>query len=199
MVHIDNRKKKIIAAGLLLLCLGLAYRFLPQFQEIGRPSAEVSLKEKQLKKYRELVRSGKELEAQVRSQEQMIEQLESGLLSGKTSALAAVDVQNILNGIATTSGTEIKKVRVLKAEEMKRGEYVSVPVQFTLSTGIRQLKAILYGIEASNKYLRVEKISIKVPRLAKQKAEAAVQADMTVAGIMRRTDEPVSTQKAAQK
>lgn len=198
MVHIDNRKRGIIAAGLVLLCLGLGYRFLPQLQELGRPSAEVSLKEKQLRKYRETVRAGKEVEAQVESQEQLAGQLEAGLLTGRTAALAAVEIQNILNGIAAASGTEVSKVRVLKVEELKRSEYVSIPVQFTLSAGIRQLKGILYGIEKSPKYLRVEKITVKVPRLSRQKAEV-VHADMTVAGIMRRPDEPAPPPKTTQR
>jgi hypothetical protein len=189
-ISLDRRTKILVAAGCLLLIAGLAYRFQPSIQDLLGPGEEIAIKEKQLGKYRQMARSAELLTERYKANIKVLNKLRSGLLSGTTPALAAVDIQNILNGIAVKRGIEIRKVRVLKPEEMADAEYISIPVQFTLSSTIRQLKGVLYGIENASRYLSIKKITIRVPRTAKSKPQAMIQADLTVAGIMKWVQPP---------
>lgn len=181
----DKKRKYIIIIGAVLLLLGLIYRLFPFFQGIQSASAENVLKEKQLAKYRQMVHEGKNLEARLISLNRTLTRAESGLLTGKTPPLAAVDIQNILNKIASRSDVEMKTVRVLKPEKLDEKNYLSVPVQFSISSTIRQLKEILYRIETSPKYLTVKKVRINV---ARRGSSRQIRSDITVAGVMKKAE-----------
>jgi hypothetical protein len=82
---------------------------------------------------------------------------------------------------------EIKSVQVLKSQKQDSDLYISVPVQFTVSATIRQLKEILYKIEASPKFfLTVERIGISV---AGAGSPGQIRVDLTVSGIMKNVKE----------
>lgn len=180
---IDKEKKYILIAGAALLFFGLAYRLFPFFQGIQSSGAEIAVKERQLAKYRQAVKERNDIETRLVSINRSLERSEAGLLTGKTAALAAVDIQNILNEIASGSKVEIKSVRVLKSKELNEGYYISIPVRFTVNSTVRQLKEILYRIEASPKLLTVEKIRISVVR---RKNSRQVRSDITISGFMKK-------------
>jgi hypothetical protein len=148
----DKRRRSILIAGTVLLLFGLAYRFVPYFEGVQGGETEIAAQKKRIAKYRQTVKGRGELEASLATLNKSLEQAEAVLLTGKTEALAAVDVQNVLNEIALGSGVEIKSVQVLKSPQKDSDQYVSVPVQFSVNATIRQLKDILYKIEASPKF-----------------------------------------------
>jgi len=182
---IDKQKKYILLAAGILLLFGVIYRFFPFFQGIREAGAEIVLKKRQLAKYRQMVHEGNDLQAKINSLNRTLKQVESGLLTGKTPALAAVNIQNTLTEVASRSEVEIKKVRVLKPEKMDEEKYLTVPVQFTISSTIRQLKEILYRIESSPKYLTIKKIRISVRHGRHRRDLGQIQSDLTVAGVMK--------------
>jgi len=185
-LNVDKRKKYIFIIGAILLLLGLVYRSFPFLQGLQAAGEEIVLKERQVAKYRQMVHQTNGFEARLISLNRTLDRAESGLLTGDTPALAAVDIQNILNKIAGGSDVEIRTVRVLKTKELDEGDYLSVPVQFTITPTIKQLKEILYRIETSSKYLTVKKIRITVPR---RKGPEKIQSDLTVVGVMKSAQE----------
>jgi type II secretory pathway component PulM len=182
---IDKQKKYILLAVGILLLFGIIYRFFPFFQGIQEAGAEIVLKERQLAKYRQMVQEGDDLQAKINFLTRTLKQVEFGLLTGETPALAAVNVQNTLNEVASKSELEIKRVRVLKPEKMDGENYLIVPVQFTISSTIGQLKEILYRIESSPKYLTIKKIRISVRHGRHRTDLGQIQSDLTVAGVMK--------------
>jgi len=182
---IDKQKKYLLIFVAVLLLFGVIYRFFPFFQGIKEAGAAIVLKERQLAKYRQMIQEGDNLQARINSLNRTLKQVESGLLTGDTPALAAVNVQNTLDEVASRSKVEIKSVRVLKPEKMDEEKYLAVPVQFTISSTIRQLKEILYRIESSPKYLTVKKIRITVRQRRHRKSLGQIQSDLTVAGVMK--------------
>jgi len=184
---IDKRRRYLLIAGAVLLLFGLAFRFFPYLEGIQGGEAEIAAQKKRIAKYRQTVKGRGELEASLVSLNKSLERVEAGLLTGKTTALAAVDIQNILKEIALGSGVEIKSLQVLKSEKKDSDQYIGVPVQFTVNTTIRQLKDILYKIEASPKFfLTVERIGISV---AGAGSPGQIQVDVTVSGIMKNVKE----------
>lgn len=170
-----------------MLLFGLAFRLFPFFEGIQGGETDIAAQKKRVAKYRQTVKGRGELEARLVSLNKSLEQVEAGLLTGKTAALAAVDIQNILNEIAFGSGVEIKSLQVLTSQKQDSDQYISVPVQFTVSATIRQLKDILYKIEASPKFfLTVERIGISVAGAA---GPGQMRVDITVSGIMKNVKE----------
>jgi hypothetical protein len=184
---VDKRRRYLLIAGAVLLLFGLAFWLFPFFEGIQGGGTDIAAQKKRVAKYRQTVKGRGELEARLVSLNKSLERAEAVLLTGKNSALAAVDIQNILNEIALGSGVEIKSVQVLKSQKQDSDPYVSVPVQFTVSATIRQLKDILYKIEASPKFfLTVERIGISVTGAG---SPGQMRLDITVAGIMKNVKE----------
>jgi hypothetical protein len=183
----DKRRRYLLIAGAVLLLFGFAFWLFPFIEGIPGGGTDITTQKKRVAKYRQAVKGRGELETRLVSLSKSLEVAEAGLLNGKTAALAAVDIQNILNEIALGSGVEIKSVQVLKSQKQDSDPYVSVPVQFTISATIRQLKDILYKIEASPKFfLTVERIAISVVGAA---GPGQIRIDLTVAGVMKNVKE----------
>lgn len=186
---IDKRRRYLLIAGAVLLLFGLAFWVFPYLEGIQGGDADVAAQKKRIAKYRQTVKGRGELEAMLVSLTKSLERGEAGLLTGKTAALAAVDIQNTLNEIVIGSGLEIKSVQVMKSPNQKQDAdlYISIPVQFTVSATIRQLKDILYKIEASPKFfLTVERIGISVSGAG---GPGQMRCDITVSGIMKNVKE----------
>ena len=192
----DKKRRYLLIAGAALLLFGLAFRLYPYYEGMMGGETDIAATKNRIAKYRQAVKGKGELEARLASVKKSLEQAEAGLLTGKTAALAAVDIQNTLNEIALASGVEIKSMQVLKSQKAelsvhnpkKDAElYVSVPVQFSVLLTIRQLKDILYKIEASPKFfLTVEWIRISV---AGAGAPGQIRCDIAVSGIMKNVKE----------
>jgi Tfp pilus assembly protein PilO len=185
-MKIDKRSKYILIMGIVLLLFGVIYRIYPVLQGMQTGSDEMQLKLKQLAKYRQMVKEEAGIKTRVQYMERLLKRLESGLLTGETSSLAAVDIQNNLNEIAGKSNVTLKMVRVLKAEKVEEKPYLSVPVQFTVDTNINQLLEVLYGICTSTKILTTKEVKINV---ATRRRTTTIHSDITVSGLMKKFED----------
>jgi hypothetical protein len=184
---IDKKRRYLLIGGGMLLLFGFAFWLFPFFEGIQGGVNDITAQKRRIAKYQQTVKGRGELEARLAFLRKSLERAEAGLLTGKTAALAAVDVQNVLNEIALGSGVEIKSMQVLKSPQKDSDIYISVPVQFTVSATIRQLKDILYKIESSSKFfLTVERIGISVVGAA---STGQIRCDINVSGIMRNVKE----------
>jgi len=181
-LKIDKEKKYILIAGAVLLFFGLIYRFSPDLDFLNTTTEEIQLKEKKLIKYRQMVREKNFLEKKLISLNRTIDRAEAGLLTGKTPALAGVDLQNILTEIVSKSEIEIKTMRVMKPEEFEAFDYLGILIQATFVARTRQLKEILYQIEASDKLLAIKELKIR--SLRRRKEPGMVQTTIRVEGYM---------------
>jgi hypothetical protein len=78
-------------------------------------------------------------------------------------------------------------MQVLGSQKRDSELYISVPVQFIVSVTIRQLKDMLYKIEASPKFfLTVERIQISVVGAS---GPGQIRVDIIVAGVMKNVKE----------
>lgn len=185
----NPRTRTLIIAGAVLLFLGLVYRGGLVYEEMSGEQAGVAAIEKRVAKYRRIVAGKAALEARLAALESKGRQAEKDLLTGKTDALAAVDVQNILNEIAVASGVEIKRMQVLKSDPSHPEDdpYISVPVQFSVIVTIGQLLDMLYKIETrADFFLTVQWIRINT---AGTGGDGKIRCDMVVAGIMKNISE----------
>jgi Tfp pilus assembly protein PilO len=182
---LDKQKKTLLIIGAVVLFIGAIFRFFPFFENIESLDDEISLKEKNLIKYRQMLRERNDLEARLVSLNRVIENAESGLLDGKTPALGAVDVQNILKEITDKSDMEVLSMRVMKPENKEEDIYMTIPVQITIRSSIRELKEFFYQLESSSTLLKVSDCRIRVIR---GRIEGQVQATLTVQGFMKKHD-----------
>lgn len=179
---LTRERKYVLLIGAVLLFFGFVYRIFPFFQGFYEGSDQINAKQKQLEKYQRILGQEKQLKGRLSALSKSLKRGESKFLSGRTPSLAAVDMQNILNRITSKSGVDIKSVRVLKAVKQEDERYLSIPVKFSIISTLRHLKEVLYGIEASGKFLTVRAMSINV---SSRKNRALLRVEMTVAGFMK--------------
>ncbi|RLB85188.1 MAG: hypothetical protein DRH24_02825 [Deltaproteobacteria bacterium] len=182
---INKEKRYILIAGTALLLLGLIYRFSPGLDFFYSSQEEILLKKKKLFKYRQLVQEKNVFEKKLISLNRTLDRAESALLKGKTSALAAVELQNILKKMTGESQVGIKTMRVLKPEETEKEKYLGILVQFTFASTTRQLKEILYKIETSAKLLAIRELRI---RNFRRRQAGQIQTTIVAEGFMIKGD-----------
>jgi len=177
----------------LLLMAGAVYRFWPQIQDIFAADDTIALKKNRLIKYQKMLHSAGDLEKELSLLEAALKRGEAGLLTGKTPALAAADIQKVVHEIAKKSQVEIQSVRVLKPKDVGGSRYLSIPVQVSIKGVMRQLTDFLYQIIRSSKYLTVQEVRINVTRRrlrGKTSASKLIKADITINGFLKSSDKP---------
>jgi hypothetical protein len=188
--EIDKKRKYFLMAMILLLIAGAIYRMWPQIESVFVSDGTIAIKEKQLFKYRKMLQSTGDLEKQVANSQKILKQSESGLLTGKTPALAAADIQKVIREMANKSQMEIKSIRVLKPKDVEKGLYLSIPVEFVAKGVISELKGFLYQITASPKYLTVEKVKTSVMLRRNRQAKSGklenITANITINGFLKK-------------
>ncbi|MBI5557266.1 MAG: hypothetical protein HY885_06475 [Deltaproteobacteria bacterium] len=185
---IDSKKKRqyILIAVAVILFIGVIIRYFTALPGLSDGSGDISLKEKKIAKLQERVENKENLQKQLIRLSKEVAQAENGLLNGKTPPLAAVDLQNRLTDIAVKAGAVISSQRVLTPATPKENEdlpYLEIPVQISMTLSMRQLQEMLYNIAAAPVFLQVTDATVKI----KNKTEGALQADLTVAGMMHNT------------
>jgi Tfp pilus assembly protein PilO len=176
-----NRRHMVMIA-VALVSLALIYRFLPELKELVSFKEEIELKEARIIKYKKMVREGKGLARKLAALKTNLSQLESRLLSGRSPSLAGVEIQEIIQEIASRSNLRVDRVSVLKPKDIDKTPYISIPVNFSLMLSVRQLKEVLHAIESSRVFLKVTELTVRYHRSLKWD----VQCQVTVAGLMKR-------------
>jgi hypothetical protein len=183
--NITKERKYLLIAGSVLLLLGVLYRFSPTIQDLKPAGSENVLKKKKILKFRNKVLKKDSLQSQLMALNRNLERGEFGLLSGTTPALSAVEIQNALNGISEKIDINMETMRVLKPVDLEKMEYLSVPVQFSFKSTIRQLKELLYQIESSPKILTVTQMRIRRIRTDPEHIDSTI----TVSGFFKKEKE----------
>jgi hypothetical protein len=180
---LTRERKIILIGGAILLLLGLIYNLAPSVQGMLSEDETLGLKEQKLMKYTAKVNEKASLTQQEKALRNRLKRIEAGLLTPKTPALAAVDIQTMVRDIAASYGAEVKTMRILNAVSEEDQAYVAIPVEVTLSSSVRQLVEVLYGIETSNRLLHVADITA---RAAGGRKGDTILSTMTVEGFMKK-------------
>jgi len=157
----NKERVYILITGGMLIILGCIYRFYPLIDSFNYSNDEINIREAKILKYRQIASERDSIENRFNHLNREIERVGKVLLNGTTPALAAVDLQNMINDIAKRSGVEISTMRVLTAEKLDHDDYLKIPVEFSLESNVRQIKEMLYQIESSSKFLAIGKASLR--------------------------------------
>jgi len=182
---LTKERKIILIGGAILLLLGLIYNLAPTVQGVFSDDEALALKEQKLTKYVAKVNEKTSLAQQAKALENRLRRIEAGLLTPKTPALAAVDIQTMIRDIAVRYGAEVKTMRILSAVSSEDNAYMAIPVEVTLSSDVRQLVEVLYGIETSSRLLQVVDLT---SRAAGGRSGNTILSTMTVEGYMKRQE-----------
>jgi hypothetical protein len=175
----DKNKKLIIilsvSAGLLLFILGVV-SVLKYNMKIEKT---ISQKKKEIAKHSTIVAKKEGVEARLQYLQNQRADFDRKLLSGDTPAVAAAELQTILNDMASEFDLMIASQRIITPKE--RGIFLEVPVQITTQCTITKLKELLYQIETYSKFLSISSLDVRVVRARDPKD---VKATIDISGFI---------------
>ncbi|MDA3896809.1 MAG: type II secretion system protein GspM [Desulfobacteraceae bacterium] len=184
MFNIDQRKKYIFTIGLILLILAIFYRTYPIVESAYPTEEKIALLKTQFAGYKHQFEKSKQLKSKIQQSTNMLIEFETHLFKGETPALAAVEIQSILDQIASENNMEISSIQVLKGKKIQIGlPYGNVNVRLTFASTISKFKSMLYAIDTSSKFLKVTEITVRSSS-RKKDDNRLLDVTMTVAGLM---------------
>ncbi len=180
-----KERKIILLCGLLLLAAGLVYRFQPGIGSLFITDDELTLKKKKLAKITQRIENRENYKTALSKARKTLEKFEKQLLRGNTPSLAAVDMQNIVKDIVYKAGVDISRLQVLKPGDPDPTGYAAIRIKFEIYTNIRQLKDVVYGIETSERILRIEEMDSRRTKTRPDPDHPVkIKTDLTVKGYM---------------
>jgi hypothetical protein len=181
--EITRERKIILIGGAVLLLLAAIYRFYPLIGPMFSGSDEIRMKQEILGRYQNVVARGDRVDADYARVSRMLSRVDAGLLSGATESLAAVEIQNIINTIATANNIKIETMQVMRTRDVDEVGYAMIPVRFVFGSDIPQLKDMLYGIESHDKLLIVSEINVGI---STSRRTDDIRSTVAVEGVMKK-------------
>lgn len=182
-IVMTRERKLIVAIGGAMLFFALAYLISTSIRNALPSQEAIALKQQKLSKYREKVLEKKSLVQKKTTLQSAIKRFEISLLGGKTSALAAVEVQQIVSDIIKGVGGQIRTTRILSAHQEDQNNYTTIPIEISIQVSLKQLVDILYKIHTSEKALRMADIGIRI--VGSRTEHQTILSTMTVEGFMK--------------
>lgn len=177
-----KERKYLFLCGAVLLLAGLVYRFYPFDAGLTGSRENLALKQRKIIKYSSVVQQKESVEKHIKNLNRIVAASSKQILKGSTPALAAVDIQNILNQIADRVEISISRIDIKKETRIKGENIISIPVRFNIVSTTGQLKDMVYHIESSEKLLRIVDIKSNV---LKKKYPEQIRSTITVEGFIR--------------
>ncbi|MBE7414310.1 MAG: hypothetical protein HS130_03390 [Deltaproteobacteria bacterium] len=168
----------LLAATLIaFLAAGSVYEYYSGMKE------EARRKGGELVVWADLVGQADELEELVEKKRDELQELEEGLLPGRTPSLGAAHLQGAFRDYSARSGIRITSERALKSVD--RGRYVGVPVEFRFRAGISELKELLSDMKGSGPAMGVRSVRI---RSRGEREPGRLDVTLVVEGVIRKAE-----------
>lgn len=150
----------MLAAGATTsaLLVVAALLVLPAARHWAERREEVHANRERARRYEQLVASERALGARVAARRRELAAL--GVAEGVTPAVAASNIQSLLQSYVRASGATLDRVDVVGEAKVDDGGVAGIPVQLTAHGDIHGLVALLRQIEEGGKLLLVDELTI---------------------------------------
>lgn len=194
MTRLSRREQLMVGMALLVAFVlgGYLYLVEPRWAEIKDLEQDrIPAREQVLAKARGRIAQREAIQSQLAEVSRAVEELSKRLLAGPTPPLAASELQKLVKELAAETDVEVRSERILQPVE--RGELLEVPLEITVSGGIREVVNLLYGLDGTTKLLTLRDLKIRVMSVGQPRG---LLTTLTVSGFMRPS---VTAQRPAEK
>lgn len=182
MNRLSKREQFMVgtAVALAVLIGGYLYGVEPWWIELtDLAENRIPAREQVLVKARTRIAEREAIQRQLAEVSRAAEGLSERLLPGITPPLAASELQKLVKELAAETGVEIRSERILPPVE--RGELLEIPVEITVSGGIREVVNLLYRLEGTTKLLTLHDFKARVVSIGQPKD---LLTSLTVSGFI---------------
>ena len=186
----------MVLAGAAAVFLLLEVVMLPTMDSVGKLGDALPLKEKTLHKYRRMVAAASDQRSGLQGIEIRLAEAEKGLLSNRTPALAAAELQELIKQLMTQHGMEMRNAAFRPARVLKAAgaTYSVVPLSLSFQCRLDQLTSFLLAAHGSRKVLALDHLSITALPARSARPQKMVTVRMVIRGLM--LAEPAPTPKS---
>lgn len=169
MATITTRERALIgiAGGAVLVTLGWILVIEPLRARNRELADLVPARELVLAKRRELIARAPEVKRELAEAAQRSAALKTRLLTAAAPPVAASELVKIVKDAAGQAGLEVRSERILTPTA--RGELLEIPLEITVSGGIRELVSLLYKLDEAPKLLTLQDVKIRVLNVSQPK------------------------------
>lgn len=172
----------ILIGGLVVLVAKLVV--LPLLESQREVQQALVQKRRALSRYEEYIRSGKDIEEELKQVTQQAEIVQSKLLPGETPQIIAANLQEILKKLSEKNGVQIRSFRIGEPKETPFYLKIPVTIEINPTRAMASLTFFLYDIENYEKFLLISDLDVTAPNL---RNPTEVQGSLTVTGFTRNT------------
>ena len=161
-MNISKRDKKILTIGgvAVALFLFITYVISPFIESEQEIREDTEQREVLLQKYEKIINQKSEVEKDLTKMKRNLTKIKGKLLKGRTTSLAAAEMQKMLEKISKSHDLELKSVKVKDAE--KEGDFLAIPLELRLTTDLNRTRKFLADLENNQKYLIIPQLKISV-------------------------------------
>lgn len=187
MMALSKRERTFIgtAVGVAAIVAGYIYLVEPALARAREQAALIPAREAILTKRRALLGERQPYAARLEEASRAVEEVSERLLPGATPPVAASELQKLVKELAGQSNVEVRSERILSPVE--RGALLEIPLEITVSGGIRDLVKLLYRLEGTTKILTVQDLKVRVVSVGQPKE---LLTTLTVSGYILPSAQP---------
>jgi len=159
---LSRREQRLIGlTGLFALgALGYFYVVEPLRTRIAQDHELIPVRERSLAKAQQMIAQKDALRQELNRLSQAADAVKNKFLPGSTPALAASELQTRVKGFSSDTGVEVRSERVLPTIE--RGELLEIPLEITVSSGVRELVSLLHRLQSTDEILTLSDVKVRV-------------------------------------
>ena len=162
----------------------LIYNFgiVPLVDAKKRADEEITLKQKILSKYAEVIQNRPVFEEALERTRKKDEEIEKRLLPGETHKLGGAHLQDIVKRLSDKNGISLRSFRILEAKEVGVYRKISLQIDFNPISSMMNLSQFIYDLENQEKKLMISEMDLLVfnPRLPNN-----IQGNLVISGLMK--------------
>ena len=165
--RLSLRERRVVGAGAAVSLVSLLFAFviLPQAQRLADREASIEVRSEQLARLRGVIAAEPGLRDELEALREELASVEPQLLEGGTAAVAASNLQLLLNQYVTEAGLELERVDAA-GQAGDLGGLQRIPARISVRGETPGLVYLLARLHESAPFLSIDelRISVQAPR-----------------------------------
>jgi len=178
------KSRPIIIAGIFFIAtLSYFLIFSPIYKGYVHTKGDIKIKTESYEDSLAIINEKSSLMEKLKVAENKFKEAENGFLKGAKPPVAAAELQQIVKGMASVRGIDIRAEKMLQLDVFPG--YIGVPVEIEFQSQMSSLKELLFDIEHSPTIILIPEIKIRVANIMEP---TDVQVNIVIEGIMKKVE-----------
>ena len=173
--------------GLGMTVVFLFFVVFPMVEEAKRMSNEIAVRQRNIRKAEDFLRSRKSIEDDFLQAQKRNEEIQQRLLPGETPQVGAAALQEIVRKVGDKNGIVIRSFRMVEPKEAAPFRKVSVQIDFNPVNNLLSVGQFINDVENYEKKLMITEMNLLVFNV---RTPNNIQGSLVVTGLMKGTKAP---------